>query len=67
MIRDLPKGANGFITRDGEDNTYIIINTQLSEYGKINTLIHEIIHLIRGDLDSDAPRDEVEKDIIVEM
>lgn len=67
LIRDLPLGANGFITRDGDDNTYIVINTHLSEYGKLNTLIHEIVHLIRGDLDSDASREDVEKDIILEI
>jgi len=64
MLRDLPDGANGFITRDADNTNYIIINKSLSESDKLLTLIHEIVHLIRGDLDSEEPREEIERDII---
>lgn len=64
MIRDLPEGAKGFITRDGDDTTYIIINRKLSETDKLNTLVHEVVHLVRGDLDSDESREDVERDIV---
>ncbi len=66
MLRDLPSDAKGFITRDGNNTNYIIINKNLSENGKLNTLVHEIVHLVRCDLDSDEDREEIEKDIIVE-
>lgn len=66
MVRDLPQGVNGFITRDGEDTKYIIINKHLDENGKLNTLMHEIVHLVRGDLDSDEPLEIIEKDVVVE-
>lgn len=66
MERDLPNGANGFITRDADNTYYIIINKRLSENDKMNTLVHEIVHLIRGDLDSESDRAEIEKDIVLE-
>lgn len=66
MLRDLPEGVNGFITRDGNDTSYIFINQSIPENKKLNTLMHEIVHLVRGDLDSDEPLDVIEKDVVVE-
>ena len=66
IFRDLPKGADAFITRDGENTHYIVINANLSEREKILALIHELVHLLRGDLDSDEDRETIERDIIIE-
>lgn len=66
MLRDLPKGVNGFITRDGNDTSYIFINQNIPENCKLNTLMHEVVHLVRGDLDSDLEVEEIEKDIVLE-
>lgn len=66
LFRDLPEGADGFITRDVENTNYIVINSNLSEKRKILTLIHEFVHLYRGDLDSDDDRSEIEGSIIIE-
>lgn len=66
MVRDLPEGAKGFITRDSDNTTYIVINGRLSENEKLMTLMHEVVHFIRGDLDSEEPREEIEKEIITE-
>lgn len=66
MIRDLPDGARGFVTRDGNNTTYIIISSKLSEMDKLTTLMHEMVHYIRGDLDSEEPRCEIESNIIME-
>lgn len=67
MVRDLPKGVKGFITRDENGTAYIIISSRLSEYEKMRTLMHESVHLIRGDLDSDEPRYILESDVIREF
>jgi Zn-dependent peptidase ImmA (M78 family) len=67
LFRDLPKGAGGFITRDGEDTNYIVINSNLSENKKITALIHEFVHLYRGDLDSDEDIDQIEREVIIEQ
>lgn len=67
LVRDLPKGVNGFITRDGDNTSYIVIDGKLAEYDKLNTLMHEVVHLVRGDLDSDEHREDLEKDIVVEF
>ena len=64
-ITDLPNGVNGFTTRDGMDSTYILINEHLSECEKLKTLLHEMVHFIRGDLDSDESREEVEQDVVI--
>lgn len=66
MLRDLPNGVKGFITRDVNNTSFIIININLSESEKLRTLLHEIVHLIRGDLDSDQDRETIEKDIVLE-
>ena len=66
MVRDLPKGVKGFITMDGNGTTFIVINSSLSEYEKMRTMMHEIVHLIRGDLDSDKPRYILESDVVRE-
>ena len=66
LIRDLPKGADGFITRDGENTNYIVINSNISEKRKMLALIHEFVHLYRGDLDSDEDRNVLERDIVIE-
>lgn len=60
LQRELPQGVNGFITRDGDDTTYIVIDKDLSETKKLNTLTHEFVHLVRGDLDSDEKREDIE-------
>ena len=66
LFRDLPKGAGGFITRDGENTNYIVIDQKLTEDKKIMALIHEFVHLYRGDLDSDKDAEELEREIIIE-
>ena len=66
LFRDLPKGADGFITRDGENTNFIVINSNISEQRKIVALIHEFVHLYRGDLDSGEEREAIERDIIIE-
>lgn len=66
LFRDLPKGSDAFITRDGENTHYIVINENLSEREKILAIIHELVHLFRGDLDSDEDREVIERDIIIE-
>lgn len=66
LFRDLPKGAGGFITRDGENTNYIVIDQKLTESEKIMALIHEFVHLYRGDLDSDKDTKELEREIIIE-
>ncbi len=67
LFRDLSKGAGGLITRDGENTNYIIINDNLSEKDKMIALIHEFVHLYRGDLDSDKDRDELEREVVIEF
>lgn len=66
LFRDLPDGADGFITRDAENTNYIVINSNISEKKKIVALIHEFVHLYRGDLDSEEERDALERDIVIE-
>ena len=66
LFRDLPDGADGFITRDGDNTNFIVINSNISEQRKILALIHEFAHLYRNDLDSDEDREALERDIIIE-
>ena len=66
MFRDLPKGSGGFITRDGEDKTYVIVNDNLCEKDKLIALIHEFVHLYRNDLDSEIDREEIEREVVIE-
>lgn len=66
LFRDLPHGAGGFVTRDGEDTNYVIVNDNLSERDKMIALIHEFVHLYRNDLDSDKDRDELEREVVIE-
>lgn len=67
MFGDLPKGTGAFVTRDGADTNYVIVNDNLTEKEKIIALIHEFVHLYRRDLDSELGRDEIEKDVIIEQ
>ncbi len=67
MFKDLPHGTGAFVTRDGEDTNYVIVNDNLSEKEKIIALIHEFVHLYRHDLDSDLDREELERDIVIEQ
>lgn len=66
LFRELPDGANGFITRDADDTNYIVINSNISERKKIAALIHEFVHLYRGDLDSEDDIETIERDIVIE-
>jgi Zn-dependent peptidase ImmA (M78 family) len=66
LFRDLPKGSGGFITRDGDDTNYIIVNDNLSEREKLIALIHEFVHLYRKDLDSEKSREEIEREVVIE-
>ena len=55
-----------FLTRDGEDTNFVIVNDNLSEQDKLIALIHEFVHLYRNDLDSDKDRDELEREVVIE-
>ena len=66
QFRPLPDGADAFITRDGDNTNFIVINSNISERRKLLALIHEFAHLYRGDLDSDEDRETIERDIIIE-
>ena len=66
LLRDLPDGADGFITRDGENTNFIVINSNICERKRMTALIHEFVHLYRGDLDSDEDREIIESDVIIE-
>ena len=66
VFKPLPKGTGAFITRDGEDTNYVIVNDNLSELDKLLALIHEFIHLYRNDLDSDKDREELEREVVIE-
>ena len=66
LFRDLPQGAGGFITRDGDNTNYIVIDEKLTEGKKIMALIHEFVHLYRGDLDSDKDTEDLEREIVIE-
>ena len=66
QFRPLPDGADAFITRDGDNTNFIVINSNISERRKLLALIHEFAHLYRGDLDSDEDRDIIERDVVIE-
>ncbi len=59
----LPSRVKGLITTDHDGNQIILINANLSDELKGETLRHELLHLIRNDLYSDKPAIEIEEEV----
>lgn len=56
----LPDRVKGLITCDRDGNNIILINPNLCESERAETLKHEYIHLFRSDLYSDEPAHVIE-------
>lgn len=59
---DLPTTIRGF-TKKTEDDYTIVINARMSENIRLRTYRHELEHIMRGDLDSLADIDRIEKEL----
>ena len=57
----LPPHVKGLCTVKGADEL-ILINEDLSEEAKLTAFLHELRHLRRGDLYSEEPLEEIEKE-----
>ena len=57
----LPPHVKGLCTVKGADEL-IFINEDLSEEAKLAAFTHELRHLRRGDLYSDKPLEEIERE-----
>ena len=51
----LPTTVRGFVAVDADGNPNIYINARLTEEERQRAYLHEVRHIIRGDLDSDLP------------
>lgn len=60
-ICKLPPHVKGLCTVKGADEL-ILINEDLSEEAKLAAFTHELRHLRRGDLYSDKPLEEIERE-----
>lgn len=63
VCNELPNRVKGLITVDRDGNHFILINSRLSDEQKSETLRHEMLHLVRNDLFSDRPANEIEKEV----
>ena len=57
----LPPHVKGLCTVKGTEEI-ILINEDLSEEAKLTAFLHELRHLRRGDLYSEEPLEEIEKE-----
>ena len=62
----LPLSVHGFVCRKN-DQTYMVINADLSEETKLETVQHEIDHLKRGDLYREEPATEIERELCTQL
>lgn len=51
----LPTTIRGFVTIDTDGNPNIYINARLTEEERQRAYLHEVQHIVRGDLDNDLP------------
>lgn len=58
----LPLSVHGFVCRKN-GQTYMVINADLSEETKRETVQHEIDHIENGDLYCDEPATEIEEEL----
>lgn len=57
---NLPGSVHGALREDSEGFGNIYINEALGPAARRRAFDHEVLHLVRGDLDSDRPIEEVE-------
>lgn len=60
VLEDMPSGIRSFIRMNPDDGATIVINARLSAEDRLRHYEHEVGHLLRGDLDSADPADEIE-------
>ncbi len=60
-ICKLPPHVKGLCTVKGTEEI-ILINEDLSEEAKLTAFLHELRHLRRGDLYSEEPLEEIERE-----
>lgn len=56
---ELPMTVRGFCKRENDENC-VVINRDLADEIKYKTADHEILHIKRGDLDSEEPVEIIE-------
>lgn len=56
----MPMRVRAFCKRFSEVNC-IVLNQDLSDEKKYEAVEHELLHLVRGDLESEAPVAQIEK------
>lgn len=63
VCEELPNRVKGLITVDRNGNQFILINSNLSDEMKAETLKHEMLHLVRDDLYSDKSAEDIESEV----
>ena len=54
VLKDLPTTARGFVTIGSDYEPVIILNARMSAEQQKKTYLHEIDHLVKGQLDDET-------------
>lgn len=59
IMLPMPLTINGFTAEDN-DNYYVVINSCISEENKKEAVKHELLHILKNDIDSEEPINIIE-------
>lgn len=54
VLMDLPERVHGFVVLGSDYNPCIVINSRMSREQQIKTYLHEVEHIVNGDMDDET-------------